>query len=320
MAFRYINPGYGVLTGDTTVNTFNSSTFNPENNIALQKYDSSSYYNEVKIAIPQAFSSDIYGKFYLYYDDSSSDLNYFSLGAISARSNNYLHNKGIGIYISSARVYLYDGWIPSDTSIALQRNSLNSIWFHINKDTANNNSCTGELIVNDTSISFNPTTTQYAFSTEKFFYINFPSTTYKGDKIYISEIIISDEYISPKEKIVTLPVSATETTMTAGSNGIYIADAVNQILLQTPNVDNLIADYGATLQVTGIALVGNPAYRTGEGISSLIGLSKANEITTEHDSYSLDTVSSAVIIDGWSLNNTTINDLQNMQFGWKAGN
>ena len=318
MAFRYINPGYGILTGDSSVNTFNNSTFNPANGVAFQKYDSSNYVNAVKIAIPQAFSSDIYGKFNLYYDASDSYLNYFFIGATSSNDSS-LFNTAIGITISSSKVYLRDVGTSRGTGIALQNNSLNSIWFHWNKDATNSNASSGELIVNGTSYSFQDTNSTYGFSNEKFFFINFPSKNYNGDKIYVSELIISDEYISPHEKIVALPIDATETTMTAGANEIYIADAVNQTLLQMPDVDALLTEYGATSQVTGIALVGNPAYRTGEEIRSLIGLSKANGTITEHDSCALDTSSSAVVMDGWNLNNVMISDLQNMQFGWKVG-
>lgn len=323
MAFRYINPGYGNLTGDSSVNTFNNSTFNPANGVAFQKYDSSNYDNAVKIAIPQAFSSDIYGKFNLYYDTSDLYLNYFFIGAISSKGSSSLFNNAIGITIRSfptePTVYLCDVGTSRGTGIALKKNSLNSIWFHWNKDATNSNASSGELIVNGTSDSFQNTNSTYGFSNEKFFFINFPSKNYNGDKIYVSELIISDEYISPHEKIVALPIDATETTMTAGANEIYIADAVNQTLLQMPDVDALLTEYGATSQVTGIALVGNPAYRTGEEIRSLIGLSKANGTITEHDSCALDTSSSAVVMDGWNLNNVTISDLQNMQFGWKVG-
>ena len=107
--------------------------------------------------------------------------------------------------------------------------------------------------------------------------------------------------------------------MTAGNDGIYIADAADQILLQTPNVADLITAYGANSSITGIAVVGNPAYKTGEGITTLTGLSKASNVITEHGACALSNDSLSSVIDGWSLNNTTIADLANMQFGWKVG-
>ena len=107
--------------------------------------------------------------------------------------------------------------------------------------------------------------------------------------------------------------------MTAGTSGIYIADAVNQTLLQSVDVATLIENYGASSVVTGIAVVGNPAYKTATGLAALTGLSKNGTTVTEHGTCDLSDDTVAVISDGWSTENLTIADLQNMQFGWKAG-
>lgn len=314
MAFRYINPGYGALTGDSSVNTFTSSVYNPLNGIAFQKCGTSTD-NEVKIAVPQAFTTDIYGRFNLYLDADATSFSNFYIGAISTL-NGSSPTYCIGVKATKNGVYFMDGRYVQNSSSALKLGAVNSIWFHINISSS---TFTGEMIVNDETITQTITNSQYTFSNQKFFFISFSKSSYNADKAYISELIISDEYISPREKIIVLPISATSTDMTAGQNGIYIADAVNQTLLQTPDVNALLNEYGATSQVTGIALVGNPAYKTDEGISSLIALSKTSSIVAEHNSCSLDTVTTATIMDGWKLNNVTVNDLNNMQFGWKAG-
>lgn len=315
MAFRYINPGYGALTGNSSVTTIESFIYNPQNGVSFDIVQTEA--KNLNVPLSQNFSNDIYGKFNLYLSSSASTANYFSLGAPSTKSASYPNGKCLGITIYDSAIYLLDGQGNRiGTGISLLSNVLNKIWFHLHKgDNYASTYC--ELIVNNSESNVDNIYLE-PFSSNKYFIIyNNNASTYSK---YLSELIISDEYISPREKIVALPIDTTETTMTADANGIYIADAVNQTLLQTPDVDALLTNYGATSQVTGIALVGNPAYRTGEGISSLIGLSKANGVITEHDSCTLDTVSSAVIMDGWSLSNTTIDDLQNMQFGWKAGN
>ena len=135
----------------------------------------------------------------------------------------------------------------------------------------------------------------------------------------ISNIIISDQELSIREYTTALPITLTETNMTAGENGLYIADAANQSLLQSVDAAALGALHGANSQVTGVALVGNPAYKTAEGLASFTSLSKASDVVTEHDSFSLSDDTASVIQSNWALSNTNIADLQNMQFGWKAG-
>ena len=139
--------------------------------------------------------------------------------------------------------------------------------------------------------------------------------------IIFSNIIFSDEEISLKERTTkAFPISSTATDMTTGENGIYIADAANQTLLQTIDVSTLIENYGASSAVTGIAVVGNPAYKTATGLASMIGITKSGDASiVEHGSCDLSDDTEAVISAGWATDNLTIADLQNMQFGWKAG-
>ncbi|MBR6713176.1 MAG: hypothetical protein IKI76_09320 [Selenomonadaceae bacterium] len=135
----------------------------------------------------------------------------------------------------------------------------------------------------------------------------------------ISNVILSDQEISIREDVVALPITATDTDMTAGENGLYIADAANQSLLQSVDAATLGAIHGINSPVTGVALVGNPAYKTTKGEASLTSLSKSGGIVTEHDSFSLSDDTESVIQSCRTLSNTTIADLQKMQFGWKAG-
>lgn len=320
MAFRYINPGYGALTGDSSVETFENTTYNPSNGVAFQKYDSS--LTTIKIPMPQAFTTDIYGKFDLYFDSNSNSLFNFSVGAFST-SNSFasdIYYRCIGVRIEESKVRLSDGrYYDSSNRVSLKSFALNSIWFHWHFEEVISNSY-GEMIVNDSDkITTSPQHSQFTFSSEKSFFITIPTAGNCGDKVFISNVIVSDEYISPKEKIIAIPTSQTITDMTAGASGIYIADAADQQLLQSVDVVKLIQDYGADSAITGIALAGNPAYRTAEGLAKLTALSKSGGVITEHDTIALSGDSSAAIMDGWGLSGVTIVDLQNMQFGWKVG-
>ena len=101
--------------------------------------------------------------------------------------------------------------------------------------------------------------------------------------------------------------------------GIYTATVANQSLLSAVNVNSLSEEYGSDSTVTGIALVGNPAYKTAEGLSSLTAFSKDSlDAVTEYGSYNLSDDSSTVICDCQIFSDTKIADLQNLKFGWIA--
>ena len=140
-----------------------------------------------------------------------------------------------------------------------------------------------------------------------------------GDEFKISNIIVRDEAVGKiTETIVRLPVSTTDTDM-AESNGLYTAGAVGESILQTPDVDDLAQNYGASSVVTGILVVGNPAYKTGDGLTTLTGIDKTNNVVTEHNTITLGDDATDAISNNWAPTNMTLNDLANHQFGWKAG-
>ena len=313
MAFRYINPGYGALTGDSSVETFENFTYNPINGVSFQKIDNT---HEIIISTPKAFTTDIYGKFNLYFDDSTNTFWGFSIGGYSAISKilDRYSSYGIGIHSNSNCFYFWDSGYNRGTGIQIKKKALNSIWFHLHKDDEQEIT-SGEMIVNDTKTTFVSDLNYKQFSPEPFFYVYFSAFP---ESIYLSELIISDEYISPKEKIIVLPTISLETNMTAGASGIYIANADNQTLFQSVDASSLIGN-SENLAVTGISIYGNPAYKIGAGVANLTALSKSGTSINEHNTIALLGDSTATIFDGWGLSSISIDELQDMQFGWKAG-
>lgn len=312
MAFKYINPGYGALTGDSSVETFENFTYNPINGVSFQKIDNT---HEIIISTPKAFTTDIYGKFNLYFDSTNTFWG-FSIGGYSAISKilDRYSSYGIGIYSNSNCFYFWDSGYNRGTGIQIKKKALNSIWFHLHKDDEQEIT-SGEMIVNDTKTTFVSDLNYKQFSPEPFFYVYFSAFP---ERIYLSELIISDEYISPKEKIIVLPTISLETNMTAGASGIYIANADNQTLFQSVDASSLIGN-SENLAVTGISIYGNPAYKIGAGVANLTSLSKSGASIDEHNTVALLGDSTATIFDGWGLSSITIDELQNMQFGWKVG-
>ena len=134
----------------------------------------------------------------------------------------------------------------------------------------------------------------------------------------ISNLIISDTEINKREQVVILPIGTTETTMTGNLDGTYTASAAGQQILQSIDTSSLIADYGADSQIRGIAVIGNPAYRTAEGLSQLTALEKVNDTVTEYGAKEVASSSTAGVIDSRAVT-LSLADLASYKFGWKAG-
>lgn len=316
MAFRYINPGYAaVLNPEDAYITVEDFTYNPKNGVAI-KYNNSSAHITLDY-IP----TELYGSFNVVFTEKT----YFHSGnyGIMFKTNNNQNISGLEFYNNTG----YDNYVAmrmryNDSVISNYPSFSNyssgtivrRCWFHIRMKISEND----EVGLTEVSIDGGKTIYRQEFSTVATFYSN---NMYIGirEGVYLSNLILSDEYISPREQVVALPITATDTDMTAGANGLYIADAANQSLLQSVDAATLGAIHGANSPVTGVALVGNPAYKTAEGLASFTSLSKAGGIVTEHDSFSLSDDTESVIQSSWALSNMTIADLQNMQFGWKAG-
>lgn len=305
MAFRYINPGYADLLAETGAETISDFAYNAHNGISFTA--SSKLLN----ILPEGkLSTTFFCKFDVYLTGNISNTFYFGMARYDAPTNiSWL----AGISIGGTKVRLRCGSNSVGSEIPLNTNSVNSVVFGVNISNA-----TCELSANNSNKVSGSFIHASYYDNRSPVAIYFPARTSTAN-IFVSNLIISDEEISPKEKIIALPTSQTITDMTAGASGIYFADAANQTLLQTVDVSTLIENFGASSAVTGIALVGNPAYATGSELTSLTALSKSGNVITEHGTCALSEDSTAAVVDSWSLIGTTIADVQIMQFGWKAG-
>lgn len=107
-------------------------------------------------------------------------------------------------------------------------------------------------------------------------------------------------------------------TMADSGDGVYTATAAGQILLQTADTTALATAYGEESQVTGIALVGNPAYRTAEGLCTITALEKNGETVTEYGRHILKGQPTGAIVDSRAVA-MRLTELAGRKFGWKAG-
>ena len=311
---RYMNPGFfewiPVILGNTSGGNISDAT-KSKTGTAFRN----SYYGNY-IPLP-------YGDIWCKFDFYAVYYSFFYIGEF--RNNSNLYNAiilnltssgkfGIDVYVKGTRTTFVSETDYREYGIKL--NAINSALIHWKwADTENgfiNVQINDRIFGSFESVDLIP----FDNSVIKFFLYNNGS-----QNAPISNVIISDEEISIKEQIVALPITSIQSDMIFDSEtGIYTATAANQSLLASVNVADLISDFGSASKVTGVTMVGNPAYRTAEGLSSLTSISKKNNSVTEYGAVNIPTDSDTVVTHSFKLaTDTTIADLQSMQLGWKVG-
>ena len=310
MAWRYVNPGYACLLAVPTNATETTVAELSNTGVGFYYTDSTT---GIALASVDSSITDLWIKFEVYLPDNATNytVTVFFPGnrACGFRFRKYRDNDYDVYAIMNNSAYdLKNTSLPDEFGI--MEGAVNSVWIHYKY---------GNLLeAKINHFYYSLTRSVYSYYSSE--YPKILRLFSNSANVVFSGVIISDEEISPKEKVVALPVNTTETAMTAQEGGIYLADNVGQTLLQTIDASALISQYGSDSKITGIALVGNPAYRTGEQLSSLTAISKSGGVTTEHGTSNLSDASDTVILQGFSVaSDTTIADLQNMQLGWKAG-
>ena len=307
MSFKYINPGYAELLdveGGTTIKDATKSKtgvcfYQPTDKKGLNLADT---------------PTGLYGKFDVYI---GNDYNNFSIDIAMLRSNGYTEN-GIGFVKSSNAMYFmryYNGnssigtkaYLSSPDTLNIKLDAVNTFWFRV---------VTGsegylEIYSNGVSVEKYNFAIDFATSLTLVVYVS-------NSHGAISNLILSDTEIHKKEQVVILPIGDTETTMTAGEDGKYIAGADGQMLLQTVDTASLVAEYGADSDIKGIAVIGNPAYRTAEGLANLTALSHDGTTLTEFGTKIAPQSTSGMVSIGKAMS-LKLPELADYKFGWKAG-
>ena len=307
MSFKYINPGYAELLdveGGTTIKDATKSKtgvcfYQPTDKKGLNLADT---------------PTGLYGKFDVYI---GNDYNNFSIDIAMLRSNGYTEN-GIGFVKSSNAMYFmryYNGnssigtkaYLSSPDTLNIKLDAVNTFWFRV---------VTGsegylEIYSNGVSVEKYNFAIDFATSLTLVVYVS-------NSHGAISNLILSDTEIHKKEQVVILPIGDTETTMTAGEDGKYIAGADGQMLLQTVDTASLVAEYGADSDIKGIAVIGNPAYRTAEGLANLTAISHDGTTLTEFGTKIAPQSTSGMVSIGKAMS-LKLPELADYKFGWKAG-
>ena len=305
MAFKYINPGYAELLsvrGGTTV------TGEQYSKTGISFWQTQMNRGLLLSEIP----TELYGRFDVFLKNPTNAedalvwvcIGYYNGIKISPKRAVW----DIEIRKDGSNIYSL-----TDTAEVIRTDAVNTLWFHIKQG----NQADGimHVMVNGHKI--------YHAQNEELWYAGDSEAKTvtlcsKSSDALISNLIFSDEAISPQEQIIMLPVKETQTNMTDCGDGSYEATTANQELLQKVDVAALSTQYGADSHVTGISLLGNPAYRTAEGLCALTAIEKSGGNDMAYGRHIAEQNPSSVVVDTRSVS-LSIAELTGRQFGWRAG-
>lgn len=305
MAFKYINPGYAELlsvSGGTTV------TGEQYSKTGISFWQKQMNRGLLLSEIP----TELYGRFDVFLKNptiAEDALVWVCIGyynGIKISPNRAVWD--IEIRKDGRNIYSL-----TDTAEVIRTDAVNTLWFHIKQ--GNHADGIVHVMVNGHEI--------YHAQNEELWYAGDSEAKTvtlcsKSSDALLSNLIFSDEAINPKEQVVMLPVKETQTNMTDCGDGSYEATGVNQELLQTVDVSSLITQYEADSRVTGISLLGNPAYRTAEGLCALTAIEKSGGNDMAYGRHIAEQNPSSVVVDTRSVS-LSIAELTGRQFGWRAG-
>jgi len=301
MAFKYINPGYAELLSVRGGTTVTGEKYSKTGVSFWQP----TYYKGLNLSeVP----SELYGKFDMYIKNSeNADRARFSIA--------------IGDYKIMEAETFWSKWKirgnNNNNTLAageeVRVKAISTVWFHIKP--GQNNDGLFHAVIDEREVCNKSDAYVGYLTNSDAKTISILSGT---DEILISNLILSDEAISPREQVVIVPGPCTQTNMTDCGDGSYEATAANQELLQTVDVAALSTQYGEDSRVTGISLIGNPAYRTAEGLCALTALEKSGGNITEYGRHIVEQNPTSTVMDTRTVF-MTIAELTGRQFGWRAG-
>ena len=300
MSFKYINPGYAELLSTSGGTTVTGEQYSKTGVSFWQPND------EKGISLSES-PTEFYAKFDLYIQGvTGRDDVDFSLG-IGYQNGIYL--RGYRSLTISGLAGTSSLFYQSDIAEIIPMYAMSTVWLHIKRGNENNGIL--HVIVND-----------HEFCNKRDINLSYDSRTIKifsdNNRALISNLILSDAPIDPREQIALLPTTATQTNMTDCGDGSYEATAAGQELLQSVDVASLITQYGGNSRVVSIAPFAKPAYRTAEGLCALTAIEKSGGIITEHGRHIAGQDTAGYVMGAYDTP-LRIAELAERQFGWRAG-
>lgn len=309
---KYINPGIAELLDVDGGTTIESAIYNPMNGVALYQPNAAA-----GVATADRITK-IYGKFNIYIPSPANNTESNSTAAVGVYNSYGFH--GVRIVRGGSSYYNFSVIINGQTGSSktyynsdtgIKYDAVNTVSFYIKGRSKAERDGEYTATLNGVQLfsvaGYNPWFNDSVEYECKQMVIHSTS-----EQMPLSNIILSDAPFDLKERITPVP------DMVEQADGTYLAESAGQQILQTVDIASLISLYGGASRVTGIAVAGNPAYRTADGLTSLIGISKTGDTQTEHGTKTLRESTTAGAIDCHAVD-MTLADMAGMQLGWKAG-
>ena len=300
MSFKYINPGYAELLSTSGGTTVTGEQYSKTGVSFWQPND------EKGISLSES-PTEFYAKFDLYIQGvTGRDDVDFSFG-IGYQNGIYL--RGYRSLTISGLAGTSSLFYQSDIAEIIPMYAMSTVWLHIKQGNEGNGIL--HVVVND-----------HEFCNKRDINLSYDSRTIKifsdNNRALISNLILSDVPIDPREQIALLQVAATQTNMTDCGDGSYEATAAGQELLQSVDVASLITQYGGNSRVVSIAPFAKPAYRTAEGLCALTAIEKSGGTITEQGRHIVGQDTAGYVMGAYDTP-LRIAELAERQFGWRAG-
>lgn len=299
-----MNPGFAEWLNTNAGTTVNSYEYNRYGGISFWNKQSKS-----DVELPEAPGNHLYIKASFWISEQPGSKGYFEISSVNKDGSNHT---GFGGYINYSKCSLYrysgDSFYELSEGNIIRSGKINDILIHINKETGGAPKMT--LILNGTVI-YDDRSWDYGIHG----YVKLRSDI---SDVLLSNIIISDQPIEIKERVVPLKIVATETDLSLDEEGSYITSKPGQTVLYTLDAGDVIERFGDDFQITGLGFACIPAYSTGDAVSKIIGLRKQHESEDELGSVYLPTDRDGKAVFGTAID-MSLADLQASQFGVKTG-
>ena len=323
MVLDYIDPGYGnkMLNSDGTaladnITIVENYTYNPFGGVTFTSDNAFMRLPIGTISLPTTANEHIISclKFSVYCEDTSANANP-TFAAGFNHSTYYWH-----VQIRNNQWYMNVDTGDSDTLYTSVIGSVNK-GFHNVVVSLDQTKTTLNKYITTTKVNVDGIirTHSHEYANPQFYHPQNCYMAFYTSGLYVSNVIYGrGGILSPQLQVVKLPIKSTDTNMTAGENGEYIATGIDQTLLQTIDTEQLAETYGTNTAISHIVVGGFPCYTSSAG-ANLVGISKKDDEITTHGSCVASNDSLGAVSDFWEVDGQTLADLANIQVGWKAG-
>ncbi len=304
MSFKYLNPGFAEWLNTNAGTTVSSYEYNRYGGVSFWNKQ-----NKADVELPEASVKHLYIKASFWISDQPEGKGYFE---ISSANKDGSKGTGFGGYRSYGdwAIYRYsDGEINTISKVTCIRyGKMNDILIHINKDT--NGAAKLTLTLNGTVI--------YDGQSWDFDIRGYVKLRSEAFDLLLSNIIISDQPIDIKERVVPLKVKTIETDLPVDDDGNYITSEPDKTVLYTLDASDVIERFGDDFQITGMGVACVPGYSTGDAVTKITGIRKDQQGEKELGSVRLSSEKNGKAVLGTAID-MSLADLQASQFGIKTG-